>query len=277
VLGRTLRPALTVLAAVAMTAVTVMTAGTSVGLAAGGNPSAGPPYNYTTELMGEGKFIPLKDVAMLTRTDYGYRFRTGQQDSHLVVTQRNGKLRLVDTGTKSWKKLSPACTRQRVRVGISAVCRIPGSVTQRRPLLVEVWPRLGNDFTDGSSLPATVAMTVLGDEGHDVARLGAGPDFFNGHSGRDRVSGGGDNDWIRAGLGNDVVSGGSGRDWIVAMEGHDTVTGGDGDDRVYGSDGDDRLRGDAGEDMISCGSGRDRATADGTDRAVVDCEVVDGR
>lgn len=271
-LRRRVRCALAVLAGVALTA---MTAGTSVGLAAGDNPPAGPPYNYTTELMGEGRFIPLKDVAMLTKTEHGYRFRTGQQDSHLVVTQQNGRLRLVDTGTKSWRRLSPACRRQRVRVGIAAVCRIPGSVTQRRPLLVEVWPRLGNDFTDGSSLRATVAMTVLADEGHDVARLGAGPDFFNGHSGRDRVSGGADNDWIRAGLGNDVVRGRSGHDWLVAMQGQDAVTGGDGDDRVYGSDGDDRLSGDAGEDRISCGSGRDRAKADGTDRAVVDCETVD--
>jgi len=188
----------------------------------------------------------------------------------------DGGLRFVDTGTKSFKKVSPACQRKKVRVGVAAVCRVPGSISVRWPLLVEVWPRLGDDFTDASTLPATFAVTVLGDEGHDVARFGAGPDFFNGHSGRDLVWGGAGNDWIRAGLGNDAVEGGPGNDDLVAMQGRDTVRGGNGDDRVGGGDGDDRLWGDAGADFVLCGTGRDSAKVDAGDR-VHDCESVDRR
>lgn len=237
--------------------------------------SAGPSYDFTTELMGQFAFIPLKDVAMLTRSQHGYLFRTGQQDSHLVITRVKGGIRFRDTGTKSFTKLSRGCRQRKARVGIAAVCRMPLGVSTSRPLLVEVWPRLGNDFTDGSTLPATVALAVLGDEGHDVARLGAGNDFFNGHSGRDRVSGGAGNDWIRAGSGNDIVWGGPGADQIVGMEGHDVLYGGAGDDRLGGLEGDDRLWGGAGEDFVLCGTGRDRVQADGTDRIFGDCESGD--
>ncbi len=272
-LRRTVYPALAALVAAAMTAVTV---GTADGSGAQPGSDAGPPYDFVTELMGDGVFIPLKDTGMLTRTKHGYRFRTGQQDSHLVVTRVDGGLRFVDTGTKSFKKVSPACQRKKVRVGVAAVCRVPESISVRWPLLVEVWPRLGDDFTDASTLPATFAVTVLGDEGHDVARFGAGPDFFNGHSGRDLVWGGAGNDWIRAGLGNDAVEGGPGNDDLVAMQGRDTVRGGNGDDRVGGGDGDDRLWGDAGADFVLCGTGRDSAKVDAGDR-VHDCESVDRR
>jgi serralysin len=257
-----------------MTVMAITTTGTAASLAAPTG-SAGPPYDFTTELMGQFRFIPLKDKAMLTRTQHGYLFRTGQQDSHLVMTRVRRGIRLADSGTARFKKLSPACRRQRVRVGIAAVCRVPGSISTSQPLLVEVWPRLGDDFTDGSTLPATVAMTVLGDEGNDVTHLGAGPDFFNGHSGRDPVTGGAGNDWIRAGLGNDPVRGGTGNDYLVGMEGRDTIVAGRGEDRLYGMDGADRLRGDAGADLVVCGTGRDSARADGTDRVMRNCELVD--
>jgi len=225
--------------------------------------------------MGDGEAIPLKDTGMLTRTEHGYRFWSGQQASHLVVTRVDGGLRVVDTGTKSFKKLSPACQRKKVRVGIAAVCRVPRSISVRSPLLVEVWPRLGNDYTDTSTLPATFAVTVLSDKGHDVARFGAGPDFFNGFSGRDRVRGGAGNDWIRAGLDNDTVQGGSGNDDIVTVEGRDTVRGGKGNDRLWAGDGNDRLRGGAGADLVTCGNGRDRAKVGAGDHVFQNCESVD--
>lgn len=252
-----------------------VSAGTTAGLVAEDRPHAGPPYDFTTELVGQFAFIPLKDQAMLTRTKHGYLFRTGQQDSHLVVTLEDRRLRLHDTGTKRFKKLSPACERARVRVGIAAVCRVPRDISVRQPLLVEVWPRLGNDFTDASTLPATFAVTVLADAGRDVARLGAGPDFFNGHSGRDYVRGGAGNDWIRAGLDNDVFYGGPGHDDLVAMEGDDVVRGGPGDDRVGGGDGDDRLWANTGSDFVLCGDGRDGAVVEADDRVFHDCESVE--
>jgi serralysin len=272
VFRRTVRHAFAVCAAAAMTAVTI-------GPAAAGEPlpgvDAGPPYDFVTELMGEGVYISMKDVGFLGRTPHGYRFRTGQQDSHLVVTRVDGGLRFVDTGTRSFKRLSPLCQEKNVRVGIAAVCPMPASISVRWPLLVEVWPRLGNDFTDVSTLPATVAVTVLGDGGRDVAHFGAGPDFFNGHIGQDRIRGGAGNDWIRAGDGDDTVEGGPGNDDLVAMEGADVVHAGAGDDRVGGGDGDDRLWADAGADFVLCGIGRDRAMVEAADRVFHDCESVE--
>jgi Ca2+-binding RTX toxin-like protein len=236
--------------------------------------NAGPPYNYETELMGEdGPATPLKDSAILERTEHGYRFRSGQQNGHLVVTRVDGGLRFADTGTASFKQPpAAACQRKKVRVGIAAVCRIPGGLSVAAPLLIEVWPRLGNDYTDTSTLPATFAATALGDAGRDVAHFGAGPDFFNGFSSRDVVTGGAGNDWIRSGIGNDAVDGGPGNDDIVAKEGSDTVHGGDGDDRLWAGDGDDHLGGGAGADFLLCGNGRDSTDADGSDRVSRDCE-----
>jgi serralysin len=240
----------------------------------GTRPHAGPPYHYTTELMGEYASVSIKDQAILVRTKLGYRIWTGQQDSHLVLKLVDGGLLFRDTGTKSFKKLTPKCQRQRVKVGIAAVSRVPRDITKRRPLLVENWPRLGNDFMDASTLPATFAVTMLSDEGNDTGRFGAGPDFFNGHMGRDRVWGGAGNDWIRAGSGNDSFDGGPGNDDLVAMQGRDRVRGGVGDDRVGGSDGNDRLWGGEGTDFVLCGTGSDVANVDAVDRVFHDCESV---
>jgi serralysin len=236
--------------------------------------NAGPPYHFVTELNGQFRFVPLLDQAMLVTSKLGYRFRTGEQNSHLVVTLVNGRLRFVDTGTKSFKKLSPPCQRSKVAVGIAATCRIPAGVSVRRPLLVEVWPRLGNDFTDTSTLPSTIAVTVLADAGNDVTHLGAGPDFVNAAKGRDLVRGGAGNDWIRSGTEDDTVNGDAGNDYIVAQEGHDLVHGGAGDDRVSGGDDNDRLWGDAGADFLLCGTGRDTVITDHSDRVFNDCEAV---
>ncbi len=268
----TTRRTAAVLAGIAVTAVSTATAG---GVAAPSDPVAGPPYEFTTELVGQfGEPIPLKNAAMITRTELGYLYRAGQQDGHLVVSPVDGGLRFRDTGTQRFEKLARACRPRKVKVGVAAVCRMPTGATEALPLLVEVWPRLGDDFTDASRLPPTVAVTVLGDEGHDVALLGAGPDFFNGHSGRDRVRGGDGNDWIRAGLGRDRVYGGPGDDRLIGMDGPDTVRGGDGDDRVDGGDGDDVLQGDGGADFIVCGTGIDTATMDLEDFVLSTCESV---
>jgi hypothetical protein len=116
----------------------------AIGPAAGSEPlpgaDAGPPYDFTTELMGEGVYISMKDVGILGRTPHGYRFRTGQQDSHLVVTRVAAGLRFVDTGTRSFKRLSSLCQRKQVPVGIAAVCPMPADVSVRWPLLIECGP-----------------------------------------------------------------------------------------------------------------------------------------
>jgi len=250
--------------------------------AAGGTPpngpgTAGPPYDYTTELVVPGPAEPLVDKAYLDRTELGYRFRAGQQDTHLTVTiTSHGRLLFADTGTKSFKGLAGVCARRRPPSGVAATCPIPAGITAGRPLLIEVWPRLGDDYVDTSSLPETYAVTVLGDEGKEVVKFGAGWDFFNGYKGRDVVDGGDGNDWIRAGLDDDLVHGDGGDDQIVDADagGNDVFFGGPGDDRLGGNSGIDRLVGGVGEDFILCGDGLDVAVSDGYDRFVGDCELI---
>lgn len=248
--------------------------------AGGGTPplgagTAGPPYDYQTALMGGDGYtlIPLPDQAMITRTEHGYLFRAGQQDTHLVVTLTDEGLWFEDSGTASFKKLARRCREQPVDVGVAAVCRVPAGISAAAPLLLEVWPRLGDDYFDGSSLPDTFAMTMLSDAGHDVALFGAGPDFFNGFTGRDQVWGGAGNDWIRTGQEADLVWGGDGDDQLVGTDGPDTMYGEAGDDLVGGGAGNDRLDGGAGKDALRCEGGSDTAWADLLDR-LKGCETV---
>lgn len=272
------RPVLAALVGAALTILSPLGTGSATATARSDGPTipAGPPYEFTTELMGEsGYVIPLKNKAMLIRTPLGYNYRSGQQNGHLVVTLVDGELRFADRGTAKLIELPGACRRTTVKVGIAAACNVPSTITELLPLLVEVWPRLGDDYTDGSTLPATIALAVLADEGNDTALLGAGPDFFNGHKGHDYVSGGAGNDWIRAGLGDDTVYGGSGGDQIIGMEGDDVLRGGEGDDRLGGMENDDRLYGGAGADVLLCGDGADTAAADLADK-FWDCESVIG-
>jgi serralysin len=276
VLRTSMRPALAVLVAAALAATTLLTTVSADARTADAAMNAGPPYEYTTELMGQfGTPIPLKDKAMLTRTKHGYLYRAGQQDSHLVIKQVERGLRFHDRGTKEWRELGRACKKRRVKRGVAAVCRIPSGISRRQPLLVEVWPRLGDDYLDAHTLSAKFSLTMLGDEGNDTARLGAGRDFFNGHSGRDRVWGGKGADWIRAGLGNDLVYAGPGTDRVVGMEGNDVIHGGSGADRIGGNENDDKLYGEGGADFILCGDGLDLTDLDVTDR-LMDCESLLG-
>lgn len=261
----------------------------ALALGIGGTPYAaqaettyGPPYDFPTELMGEGEgpdgtgVIPLKNKAMIDRTEHGYRYRSGQQDGHLVVTLTAEGLHFADSGTASFRSLGDGCSPRKASVGVAAVCAMPEGVTESQPLLLEIWPRLGNDYTDGSTLPATVAMAVLADAGNDVVRLGAGPDFANGAQDRDRIFGGGGNDWLRGGAGNDAVRGGAGADHIVSTDGSDTLFGGAGDDKLYGGGSQDRLYAGLGTDIVNCGPGGDYARVDRADRTR-SCERVSRR
>ncbi|WP_182481433.1 calcium-binding protein [Nocardioides immobilis] len=273
-----LRAALGILATATLAAVAFEPAP----VAAGGTPpngpgTAGPPYNYTTELMVPGPAEPLVDKASLDSTKHGYRFRAGQQDTHLTITVTpRGRLKLVDTGTKSFKDIARVCKRRHPPTGIAAVCPIPAGISADKPLLIEVWPRLGDDYVDTSSLPETYAVTVLGDAGKEVVKFGAGWDFFNGHTGRDVIEGGDGNDWIRSGGDNDLVHGDGGDDQIIDQDagGNDVFFGGSGDDRLGGNSGIDRLVGGDGNDFVLCGDGIDAVISDGNDRINRECEVV---
>lgn len=269
-------PAIAVFVAAALSAAVVGTAvgsNSSESKAPPPGANAGPTYNFATEIMYDN-VVPLKNEAILMKSKRGYIYRGGQQDNHLVVTRVAKGLRFVDSGTQSFKKLSHSCHRQKVNKGIAAVCRVPATVSVRKPVLIEVWPRLGDDYLDTSDLPATFGATELGDKGNDTARFGAGRDYFNGYSGRDQIFGGAGNDWIRAGLGNDKASGGPDNDDIVSVEGRDTVLGGSGKDRLWAGDGDDRLSSGSGQDFLLCGSGHDSASADSADDVLPDCESI---
>src|SRR5680860_1411056 len=79
-----------------------------------------------TELTGDGGPVtPLKNAAMITKTDVGYRYIAGQQNSRLMITTVDGKLRYVDKGTRELRKIPKSCSRQAVSKGISALCNIP--------------------------------------------------------------------------------------------------------------------------------------------------------
>ena len=237
--------------------------------------NSGPPYPFRKVLSGEFESVSLKNQADLLKTKHGYRIWTGQQTSHLVVTQTDSGLMFRDTGTAAFKKLAPQCTRVRhISPGIEAVCKIPADVSVSHPLLIEVWPRLGDDYTDTSSLSAEFNTVVLSDQGNDVAHFGAGDDFFNGGPGDNSVWGGDGNDWIRTGIGNDTVFGEGGNDNIVAAVGNNIVDGGPGDDRIWGGPGDDTLRTDTGADSLLCGPGTDTAVADSESHVYRDCESV---
>lgn len=244
-----------------------------LGAFAGTAEAYGPSYPYTTVLNGQYTFIPLPDMAMITRSDYGYLYRAGQQNSHLTVTQVDGGLRFEDTGTLSWKSLDPACRKVAATKGVAAVCSVPDTVTSTAPMLLEVWPRLGDDYVDTSTLSSSFQVTVLADAGRDVVRLGAGNDFVNGARGEDQVWGGGGSDWIRTGTEADSIDGGAGDDRVVGAEGPDVVRGGDGADSVEGSGGNDQLYAGAGADIVRCGDGTDVATMEFRDIARY-CETV---
>lgn len=233
----------------------------------------GPKRPYVQEIL-INTVIPLKNEAIINRTSEGYLFRAGQQHTDLVVTHVGDRLQFVDKGTASWKWLPKACTRVSVPVGVGASCKTQLWATTSNPLLLEVWPRLGNDVVDTSALSAQVDVSFLGDKGDDVAYFGDGDDFFNGAQEADRAYGGAGRDWIRTGLAADFMDGGADGDVLVGVDDGDTMYGGSGDDRIQGLDGNDEIHAGEGKDLVLCGNGNDRAFVKTTDKATL-CEALD--
>ncbi len=154
--------------------------------------------------------------AIIRMSRFGYVYISGKHNHHLRVTyvERTDSLRYRDTRTPQVKSMPKQCDRERVRKGISVVCPIPRKF-DRQKMFVQVWPRLGHDYTDGRTLPKRFRMWVLTDDGNDVVYGGAGADFVNGAMGNDRVYGGAGNDWLRGGPGGDRITGGPGRDRVA--------------------------------------------------------------
>jgi serralysin len=233
-------------------------------------------YYPPTELLGDGgPVIPLKNAAMIVITPGGYRYIAGQQNSHLTITVADGKLLYVDTGTAELRHIPWSCSRRSVPKGISALCKVPAKYDDGNRMFLEVWPRLGDDVVDGSTLAAMFRLWVLADAGSDTVYGGDGDDFVNGAQDDDKAWGGAGNDWIRTGIGNDELWGGTGDDKLVGLDGRDKIHGGDGNDSVGGGSGNDVLWAGAGQDAVACGGGYDYAYIDESDRTS-ECESLTG-
>ena len=205
--------------------------------ATAGQPAGyGPSDPFDSELMGDtGTPEPMKNLARIDRDKYGYMLTAGQQNSHLTITLVNdgADLRFVDTGTLKWKYLAPDCRAQKVAKGVAAVCKVPETTSLSDPTLLVFHPRIGNDFIDGRTLPATFEMAVLCDEGNDRVWAGQGNDFVNGAQDVDRIHGGPGKDWIRGGKADDSIWGDDDNDYMVGQLGNDYINGGAGVNRIY--------------------------------------------
>jgi hypothetical protein len=222
------------------------------------------------------EIVPLKNAAMIEKTQWGLRYTSGQQNGHLTVSMVDGKILYTDTGTQELRKHPRSCTEQSAAVGIKVLCRVPKRFRDASEMFLEIWPRLGNDYTNGATLPSKYRMWVLGDTGNETFFGGAGDDFFNGGRGDDDTHGGAGADWIRTGLDNDTIYGDEGDDYLVATDGSDVIHGGSGNDKMYGGTGGDKLWADGGgKDSLQCAGGSDDAYADNDDQTR-ECESVNG-
>src|SRR5689334_14552504 len=124
------------------------------------------------------EIVPLKNAAMIEKTQWGLRYTSGQQDGHLTVSLVDGKILYTDTGTQELRKHPKSCAEQSATVGIKVLCNVPKRFRDASEMFLEIWPRLGNDYTNGATLPSKYRMWVLGDRGDDTFFGGAGDDFF---------------------------------------------------------------------------------------------------
>ncbi len=112
----------------------------------------------------------------------------------------------------------------------------------------------GHDELIGSP---DVGAVLLGGDGNDTLRSGAGNDLLLGGDGNDSITAGAGNDNVQAGDGHDTVTGGSGNDLIDLGDGNDTANAGDGNDTVSADDGQDSIIGGRGNDTLNGGMGND--------------------
>lgn len=190
---------------------------------------------------GDDPYGDMPNQSLIAVSKWGLRYVAGKQDNNVTVTQvGENKLLFTDTGSRSWKRLAHACDRVKADRGIAAVCRIPPRFRDDRRMFLEIWPRLGDDTVDMSSLPRRYRAWVLVDDGRDIVHVGAGNDFVNGAKGDDRVHAGGGSDWVRTGPGNDLLWGEGGNDELKGVENNDFIHGGLGADEVDGGPGRDR-------------------------------------
>jgi hypothetical protein len=166
---------------------------------------------------GDADVHDMGSAALIRYSKYGPVYISGQHNQHLTVkyVESRRAIRFRDTRTAHWKsRLPDRCENERVKKGVSAVCKIPPRFTKQR-MFIQVWPRGGHDFTDGRTLPKRFRLWVLTDAGNDIVYGGAGADFVNGAKGNDRAWGGASRDWLRGGPGADRLYGGGGKDRVA--------------------------------------------------------------
>ena len=195
----------------------------------------GPSDPFDDSIMpDDGPQESVRHQAKIIRTAYGYRFIAAAQNPHLRLSLTNGRLRFRDTRVRvvevAAAEHAPACGWS---PGVAASCRVPGDTSADDRTLLEVRPRLGNDYVDGRGLPATFEMAVLADAGRDTLFGGRGNDYLGGATDNDRAHGGPGKDWIRGGSGRDRLLGGANGDWINGLSGRDVIRGGSGRDRTF--------------------------------------------
>lgn len=164
---------------------------------------------------GDAGVSDMGGSAIVRYSKYGPVYISGKHNQHLRVTwvPERHSIRFRDTRTNRWKSLPDRCQKERVKVGVSAVCKVPPRFNSQR-MFIQVWPRLGHDYTDGRTLPSRFRLWVLTDAGNDIVYGGDGRDFVNGAKGNDRIYGGPGRDWLRGGPGADRIVGGSGSDRV---------------------------------------------------------------
>lgn len=165
---------------------------------------------------GDAGVSDLGGAAIIRYSKYGPVYISGQHNQHLRVTyvEKLNSIRFRDTRTGRFKTAIPdRCFKEQVKVGVSAVCKVPPRFNSKR-MFIQVWPRLGHDYTDGRTLGARFRLWVLTDAGNDVVYGGDGADFVNGAKGNDRIFGGKGSDWLRGGPGADSIVGGDGSDRV---------------------------------------------------------------
>jgi hypothetical protein len=110
---------------------------------------------------------------------------------------------------------------------------------------------------------------LAGRNGNDVLLGRGGSDLLMGGAGDDRGMAGAGIDHLYGGSGRDLLFGGAGKDLVVGGPGRDGIVSGPGNDRILAADG--------AYDLVRCGPGDDRVLADGADRVLSDCELVQRR
>ena len=233
---RVLRRLVALLALLAVSALVVVpaTSGPATARRGGGTP---PVVLWP----GDDPYGDMPKSALISVSRWGLRFVAGKQDTHLTVTEvGENKLMFRDTGTRKWRSLAHACQRVQVKRGVAAICRIPPKFRDDKRMFLEIWPRLGDDTVDMSTLPRRYRAWVLVDAGRDIVAVGAGNDFVNGAKGNDLVHAGAGSDWVRTGPGNDRLWGEAGNDELKGVDNNDFLPGGTGADEVDGGPGRDR-------------------------------------